>query len=127
MPAVLTKIALSIAAASTIAFSIPSTTTYTRPPETGTAIVAEITSYSSEPDQTDDTPFITASGTHVHDGTIACPQKYAFGTEVKIDGKTYTCEDRMNKKFPDRFDIWNESNEQAIAWGLQEKRIVVDP
>ena len=115
----LTKFFLSAALATSVAFSIPSTTVYVRPPETGTVIEAEVTAYNSEPEQTDDTPFITASGTHVHDGTIACPQVYPFGTIVRIEGKAYTCEDLMAKKYRDKnyFDIWMSDAEAAKKWG----------
>ena len=112
----------------TISFicSIPATTTYERPKETGTAIIAEITSYNSVPAQTDDTPFITASGTHVHDGTIACPYEYAFGTTVSIEGKKYTCEDRMNRKYPDRFDVWLANTASSSEWGIKTMRIIIN-
>ena len=126
MAGLLSKIVLSSAFVSSLVFSIPATTTYTRPDDSGVAITAEITSYSSEPGQTDDTPFITASGTHVHDGTLACPMRYAFGTVVLIDGKEYVCEDRMNQaKFPERFDVWNASTTKAIAWGVKMMRVVI--
>ena len=37
---------------------------------------------------------VTASGKQVQDGFIAAPNEYEFGTEIVIDGKTYTVEDR---------------------------------
>jgi len=122
----LSKIALSTALFSSLAFSIPSTTTYTRAePQKGISIMAEVTSYNSEPGQTDDTPFITASGTHVHEKTVACPRYYAFGTLVEIEWKEYICEDRMNKRFPDRFDIWLPSKEESIEWGIRKVEIII--
>ena len=42
-----------------------------------------VTAYSSTPDQTDATPFITANGTTVHDGIIAA-NWLKFGTRVRI-------------------------------------------
>lgn len=77
------------------------------------------------PEQTDDTPFITASGSHVHPGTLACPTKLAFGTKVEIEGVTYTCEDRMNQKFSERFDIWMASNDDAVAWGMKNETVKI--
>ena len=54
-----------------------------------------VTGYSSTPDQTWGDPFTTASGTRVHDGTMACPSQYPFGTKVKIEKMgTFVCEDR---------------------------------
>ena len=60
-----------------------------------------VTAYSSTPDQTDDTPFITASGKSVADGIIAS-NLFPFGTKIRIPklygDKIFTVEDRMNKK-----------------------------
>lgn len=125
MAGLLSKIAL-ISALAPMAWVVPSATLYTRPEAPTTTIVAEITSYNSEPGQTDDTPDITASGLHVHDGTIACPTRYAFGTQVEIAGRTYTCEDRMNQRlFPERFDIWMASSTESREWGIQTLQVVI--
>jgi len=42
-----------------------------------------LTGYSSTFAQTDDTPFITANGTYVHDGIVA-NNGLPFGTQIKI-------------------------------------------
>ena len=55
--------------------------------------------YSSEVGQTDDTPFITANGDTVGQGTIACPIRYKFGTIVEIQGIRYKCNDRMHERY----------------------------
>lgn len=86
---------------------------------------ADVTAYSSVPEQTDSTPFITASGSHVHPGTLACPPELAFGTKVEIAGETYICEDRMNTKFSERYDIWMASNDDAVAWGLKKESVKI--
>lgn len=58
--------------------------------------------------------------------TAACPRKYKFGTKIKIDDKTYECQDRLNKKYDDRFDLFtNESLKQAFKWGKQLKQIEI--
>lgn len=88
-------------------------------------VYANVTAYNSIPNQTDGTPFITASGKHVHPGTLACPRGIPFGTKVLIDGKPFTCEDRMNPKFADRFDIWMSSKEDAIDWGIRKVEVKV--
>lgn len=94
--------------------------------QVGTQIEAKVTSYSSDPAETDSTPDVTASGLHVHEGTLACPKKYAFGTKVIIEGKEYVCEDRMNqKKYPDRFDVWQTDKEAAINWGIRTLTITI--
>ena len=81
-----------------------------------------VTGYSSTPDQTWGNPFITASGTHVHQGTMACPRQYPFGTKVKIESMgTFVCEDRGGKIRGNHFDMWFQSRIEALNWG---KRIV---
>lgn len=84
-----------------------------------TVVRAEITAYSSSADETDDEPDVNASGTRPSHGSLACPRYYDLGTEFLIDGKRYTCDDRMSKRFPDRFDIWMESKEEAIRFGVR--------
>ncbi len=88
-----------------------------------TRFPAVITAYSSSPDETDDDPFITASGRRVFDGLVACPRRYAFGTKFKINGRTYTCFDRLNQRFDDRFDIWMVSKHEALRFG--RRRLLV--
>jgi len=90
-----------------------------------TTITATITGYNAEVGQTDATPNIMASGKNVYVGAIACPRKYPFGTKVEIDGIIYTCEDRLNIKYDNRFDIYFESYEDAINWGKQTKQIII--
>lgn len=82
-------------------------------------VVAEITAYTASVDETDDTPNITASGKVVGPGMVACPYKYKFGTRVMILGKIYTCEDRMSRKYPDRFDIFVGSKQEAYNFGIK--------
>ena len=90
---------------------------------------AIITAYSSEESQTDSTPYLTASQKQVQEGFIACPRKYKFGTQVEIEGITYTCEDRKNiryENYPDEyFDIWFPDRSSALEFGIQELSIVV--
>lgn len=87
-----------------------------------------ITAYSSTPDQTDDTPFVTANGTRVRDGIIAA-NFLRFGTQVKIPelygGKVFYVTDRMHKRFSDRVDIWMESREEAKQFGVKVATIEV--
>jgi 3D (Asp-Asp-Asp) domain-containing protein len=85
------------------------------------AILGEFTAYNSEVGQTDADPEIMASNKKVYAGAIACPTKYAFGTKIKVAGKTYTCEDRMAERYRDGeyFDIWMESGIAADNWGRQ--------
>jgi 3D (Asp-Asp-Asp) domain-containing protein len=57
--------------------------------------------------------------------TIAGPRKYAFGTIVQIDGKSYTIHDRLAKKYDSRFDIYFDSHQRAKQWGKQTKQVTV--
>lgn len=88
-------------------------------------VVAIVTGYSSTPDQTDDTPEIMASGKKVYEGAAACPRKYKFGTKIEVNGKLYTCEDRMHIRFDDRFDIWYPTRMDAKIHGKQQLNVVV--
>lgn len=85
-------------------------------------IYVTVTAYSSTPDQTDDSPFITANGTWVHDGTLAA-NFLRFGTKVRLPDysgdKVYVVEDRMNQRYTYRADIWMESREAAKQFGVK--------
>ncbi|MCX6724107.1 MAG: hypothetical protein NT155_02970 [Candidatus Staskawiczbacteria bacterium] len=82
-----------------------------------------ITAYSSTLDQTDDSPFVTASGKCVEDGIIA-NNMLPFGTEVRIPDlygdKVFVVEDRMNKKKGNyHVDIWMPDRESAVNFGAK--------
>lgn len=90
---------------------------------------ATVTAYSSTRDQTDASPFITASGTHVHSGTIAW-NAVPIGTEVRIPSiygdKIFVVEDRLNAGATAfHLDIWMTSREEALQWGAQILKIEV--
>ncbi len=79
-----------------------------------------VTAYSSTPWQTDDTPFITASGTIVRDGVVAA-NFLPFGTEIRIPAlygeKTFVVEDRMHPRNYYNVDIWLPSYQEAVNFG----------
>ena len=83
---------------------------------------AIITGYSSTFEETDSTPYITASNKVVGQGIIACPINFPFGTMVLIKNKEYRCEDRMAYRFRngDHFDIWFSSKKEAKEFGRQK-------
>jgi len=87
-----------------------------------------LTGYSSTTDQTDDTPFITASNTRTRDGIVAA-NFLAFGTKVKIPAifgdKVFTVEDRMAKKHNDKIDIWFPERHLAKNFGVQEAEVII--
>ena len=81
-------------------------------------IIADVSAYSSSVDETDDTPFITASGKTVENGIIA-NNCLSFGTEVEFEGNQYIVQDRMNKRYGcEKFDIWLPSKEEAQRFGV---------
>ena len=82
-----------------------------------------LTAYSSTIGQTDDTPFITANGTYVHDGIVA-NNGLPFGTQIKIPelygNKVFSVEDRMHWRMGDyHFDVWFPTYEQAKNFGVK--------
>jgi len=89
-------------------------------------VTVTITAYSSTVDQCDSTPFITASGSYVHDGTIAA-NFLPMGTKVKIPSvfgdKIFIVEDRMNARYYKRIDIWFPTRQEALNFGIQKLEI----
>lgn len=84
------------------------------------------TAYSSTVDQTDDSPFITAFGTHVRDGVVAA-NFLPMGTLIRIPEvygeKVFVVEDRMHKRHTDRIDIWFGSRGEARQFGIRQVTI----
>jgi 3D (Asp-Asp-Asp) domain-containing protein len=87
-----------------------------------------ITGYSSTEDQTDDTPFITASGAGVKQG-IAAANWLPFGTKMMIPeifgNQIFVVEDRMHPKNDDKIDIWFQTREQALRFGVKKAEIEI--
>lgn len=107
-----------------------------RTAETGYTVVrtyANIpsTAYTSRPEETDDTPFIAADGTHVYDGMVAA-NFLPFGTKLRIPelygDKVFTVHDRMNKRYHYKVDIWMDNLQDAYQHGLRTITIeIVEP
>ncbi len=90
-----------------------------------------VTAYSSTPDQTDNTPFITASGTLVKDGVVAS-NFLAFGTKIRFPqlygDKIFIVEDRMHERFTnDRIDIWFPNRQAAQDFGIKTTLVEILP
>ena len=85
-----------------------------------------VTAYSSTVDQCDSTPFITANGTHVHDGTIAA-NFLKFGTKVRFPSlygdKIFIVEDRMKSNY--KVDIWFPTRQEALNFGAKRVEIEI--
>ncbi|MFA7201974.1 MAG: hypothetical protein WC099_03195 [Candidatus Paceibacterota bacterium] len=87
-----------------------------------------VTAYSSSPEETDDTPFITASGSTVRDGVAAAnflPIGSKFRIPTAFGDKVFTVEDRMNPRYNgvQIVDLWMDSKEQAIDFGKKPLKI----
>ncbi len=93
-------------------------------------IRAVITAYTSTPNQTDDSPFIAATGKRVHDGMIAA-NGLPFGTKIKIPSlygdKIFVVEDRMNSRYGfGRMDIWLDTSQaQAMKFGVKRVEVQI--
>lgn len=89
-----------------------------------------ITAYTSDPDETDDTPFITADGAYCEDGVVAT-NLLPFGTKIQIPSlfgnKIFTVEDRMNPRYPTSVDIWMPSKTKALFFGVHMADIIILP
>lgn len=87
-----------------------------------------VTAYSSTHDQTDASPFITASGTYVRDGIVAA-NFLKFGAKVRFPelygNKVFIVEDRMAKKNSHKIDIWFPTRWEAINFGVKKTRIEI--
>lgn len=113
-----------------------SLTTATTSPEKVEKIIKvstnTITAYNSEAAQTDSSPCITANGfnvcKHGIEDTIAA-NFLPFGTKVKIPDlfgdRVFVVRDRMNKKHPNRVDVWMQDRSDAIKFGVKVAKIQV--
>jgi 3D (Asp-Asp-Asp) domain-containing protein len=84
-----------------------------------------ITAYSSTTDQTDSTPFITASGRRVRPGIVAVSRDLKdildFGQIVYLEGVGYfVVEDVMHERWTNRVDIWYPSRLKALHFGVKQ-------
>ena len=102
-------------------------------PQIQTEVIGQIkvltTAYSSTVWETDDTPFLTASGSYVKDGIVA-NNLLPFGTKIRIPevygDKIFVVEDRMHwSKSPYYVDIWFPSNQEAKNYGVKTTYIEI--
>jgi 3D (Asp-Asp-Asp) domain-containing protein len=87
-----------------------------------------VTAYSSTTWQTDDSPFITASGTTVREGVVAA-NFLPIGTRIKLPDlygdKIFVVEDRMHPRQKYVVDIWFPSYSEALNFGAKYTKIQV--
>ena len=86
----------------------------------GTTRIFKVTAYCACMKCCGKTNGITASGTHATAGrTIATSTQFSFGTKLSINGVTYTVEDRGGAIQGDRIDVYFDTHEQALKWGIK--------
>jgi 3D (Asp-Asp-Asp) domain-containing protein len=106
-------------------FALPS---YQKVTVVRTYATVPFSAYTSRPEETDSTPFITADGSHVADGIIAA-NFLPFGTKVRIPklfgNKIFEVHDRMNKRYPYKIDIWMDDYHEAIQFGVRRADIEI--
>lgn len=86
--------------------------------------------YTSDPAETDSTPFTTADGSRVRDGIVAA-NFLPIGTRIRIPdyfgNKVFEVHDRMNKRYWERVDIWMLQKKDAYSWGVRTVKIEILP
>ncbi len=62
----------------------------------------------------------TSSGTKATEGrTIAASSDYAFGTQLMFNGTVYTVEDRGGSVSDNVIDLYFDTHEEAVSWGVR--------
>jgi len=103
--------------------------------EVGTTFYVIATGYSSTVDQTDSTPFITATNSQVRWGIVALSRDllreftpgapFGYGDRIQIPGVgVFVVEDTMNQRWRQRIDIWFPTRADAAMWGVQHVNLV---
>ncbi len=89
---------------------------------------AEVTAYTSRVEETDETPYTTASGTTVRWGVVAT-NALPIGTQLRFPDmygeKIFVVEDRMHSRFQNRLDIWFPEYEKAQRFGLRKLTVEI--
>lgn len=67
---------------------------------------------------------ITASGVKATEGvTVAADRSLPFGTKIYIDGHEYTVQDRGGAIKGNKIDVYFDSHQDALEFGVQYKEI----
>jgi len=97
-------------------------------PKTPQIMEVILTGYSSSFEETDEDPYVTASGKRPYFGIVAS-NFLPLGTKIKIPEifgeKVFVVEDRMHPRFQDRIDIWFPSSSQAKLFGIKKAKIYI--
>jgi len=89
-----------------------------------------VTAYTASVEETDDTPFITASNQQVRVGICALSRDIEkdfglkFGDEIIIEGLgKFEFQDRMNKRLKKHVDIFMSSKFEAFKFGRKKLNV----
>ncbi len=100
--------------------------------------VVRATAYNSFSNQTDSSPFITATGTRTRPGVVALSRdllnQFPYGTRIMIEdlsgrynymlrGRVFIVEDTMARRKNNSLDIWMSTRSEALNWGARSIRI----
>lgn len=98
-------------------------------------LMVTASAYTSTPDQTDSSPFITANGEHVYWGGVAANiidangRNIPFGTRIMIPklfgDQIFTVNDRMNRRYKNNVDLWFSDITDAREFGRRTIEIVI--
>ena len=105
-------------------------------------ILVTATIYHADPNQTDDTPFITASGAHIDE---CCPGDhrwlavsrdledfgFVFGAKVLVEGAgemdgVWTVQDRMNSRYTNRIDFLVDTDVRGGRWDAVKIELIYE-
>ena len=69
---------------------------------------------------------VTAAGTRPQaDVTIAGPRSYSLGSLCVIGTKRFVLEDRLAKRYTNRFDIYFSNHQAARRFGIQTNLVTI--
>ncbi|MBI2514698.1 3D domain-containing protein [Candidatus Wolfebacteria bacterium] len=108
--------------------SRPDLKTQNRPSNSRTLLKTVVTAYTSSPEETDETPFITASGNYAQFG-VAAANFLPLGTQIRLPKlfgeQIFVVEDRLNSRYNNRVDIWLPAKNDAQNFGVKVSEIEI--
>lgn len=100
--------------------TVTSRSSYIRGVTTAQSGIYKVTAYCACMKCCGKTNGITASGVKATaNHTIAAPRTFAFGTKVIMNGQTYVVEDRGGAIQGNRIDVYMNSHQEALRWGVR--------
>ena len=95
-------------------------------------IPVKVTAYSATPQETDEDPYVTASGKRVRQGIVALSRDLEkklmlkFGDQVILEGiGMFIFEDRMHIRKTRQVDLYMQSRQAALQFGVQTTLLII--